>query len=163
MLRDPFFLSADNDQSDDMPIIAVMVALSSLLVIIFIIIILYMLRLVNRADVTHDTLAFSCETWGNWSNGKYLSERETVYASLCINMDFVVCWLTGLKSTSRQEAIQTPSDWPMADQMIQVKHSHIRECVCFVCRQMWQSILNDHPFVNWIIAVGLIKLVSFFG
>ncbi|XP_060925250.1 receptor-type tyrosine-protein phosphatase alpha [Limanda limanda] len=34
----------DNNQSDDMPIIAVMVALSSLLVIIFIIIILYMLR-----------------------------------------------------------------------------------------------------------------------
>ncbi|KAG7494636.1 receptor-type tyrosine-protein phosphatase alpha [Solea senegalensis] len=34
----------DNDPSDDMPIIAVMVALSSLLVIIFIIIILYMLR-----------------------------------------------------------------------------------------------------------------------
>ncbi|XP_034388520.1 receptor-type tyrosine-protein phosphatase alpha isoform X2 [Cyclopterus lumpus] len=34
----------DNTQSDDMPIIAVMVALSSLLVIIFIIIILYMLR-----------------------------------------------------------------------------------------------------------------------
>ncbi|XP_062272606.1 receptor-type tyrosine-protein phosphatase alpha [Scomber scombrus] len=34
----------DNSQSDDMPIIAVMVALSSLLVIIFIIIILYMLR-----------------------------------------------------------------------------------------------------------------------
>uniref|UniRef100_A0A8C4IHL2 Receptor-type tyrosine-protein phosphatase alpha n=1 Tax=Dicentrarchus labrax TaxID=13489 RepID=A0A8C4IHL2_DICLA len=37
----------DNTQSDDMPIIAVMVALSSLLVIIFIIIILYMLRLVK--------------------------------------------------------------------------------------------------------------------
>ncbi len=37
----------DNNQSDDMPIIAVMVALSSLLVIIFIIIILYMLRLVK--------------------------------------------------------------------------------------------------------------------
>uniref|UniRef100_A0AAQ5YXA8 Receptor-type tyrosine-protein phosphatase alpha n=1 Tax=Amphiprion ocellaris TaxID=80972 RepID=A0AAQ5YXA8_AMPOC len=34
----------DGNQSDDMPIIAVMVALSSLLVIIFIIIILYMLR-----------------------------------------------------------------------------------------------------------------------
>ncbi|TMS19285.1 Receptor-type tyrosine-protein phosphatase alpha [Larimichthys crocea] len=34
----------DNNPSDDMPIIAVMVALSSLLVIIFIIIILYMLR-----------------------------------------------------------------------------------------------------------------------
>ncbi|XP_008278759.1 receptor-type tyrosine-protein phosphatase alpha [Stegastes partitus] len=34
----------DNNQSDDMPIIAVMVALSSLLVIIFIIIVLYMLR-----------------------------------------------------------------------------------------------------------------------
>lgn len=53
VLRHPFFPSADNDPSDDMPIIAVMVALSSLLVIIFIIIILYMLRLVKRADVTH--------------------------------------------------------------------------------------------------------------
>lgn len=41
------FFDVDNNPSDDMPIIAVMVALSSLLVIIFIIIILYMLRLVK--------------------------------------------------------------------------------------------------------------------
>lgn len=42
-----FIPGVDTTHSDDMPIIAVMVALSSLLVIIFIIIILYMLRLVK--------------------------------------------------------------------------------------------------------------------
>ncbi|KAM9859955.1 uncharacterized protein ACBR49_014631 [Aulostomus maculatus] len=41
----------DNSPSDEMPIIAVMVALSSLLVIIFIIIILYMLRTPERASI----------------------------------------------------------------------------------------------------------------
>ncbi len=48
-------------------------------------------------------------------------------------MHFDLCWLTGLKSTSRQEAIQTPSDWPTADQMIQVKHKHIALVCVFVC------------------------------
>lgn len=43
--RPPLSVSdQDENPSDDMPIMAVMVALSSLLVIIFIIIILYMLR-----------------------------------------------------------------------------------------------------------------------
>lgn len=43
----PFVPRVGDEDAGDMPIIAVMVALSSLLVIIFIIIILYMLRLVN--------------------------------------------------------------------------------------------------------------------
>lgn len=42
-----FSVPADNSPSDDMAIIAIMVALSSLLVIIFIVIILYMLRSVR--------------------------------------------------------------------------------------------------------------------
>lgn len=58
-------------------------------------------------------------------------ERDTL---LCINTIFNVCWLTGLKSTSRQEAIQTPSDC----RMIQVKHSHV--CL-FACQQMWSCSL----------------------
>lgn len=45
----------DNGHSDDVPVIAVMVALSSLLVIIFIIIILYMLRLVKRSYALRTT------------------------------------------------------------------------------------------------------------
>lgn len=66
-----------------MPIIAVMVALSSLLVIIFIIIILYMLRSVTVMQ--HRAVR--------------LYSKINLYVSL----------LAGLKNTNRQEAIQTPS------------------------------------------------------
>lgn len=136
---------ADNNQSDDMPIIAVMVALSSLLVIIFIIIVLYMLRLVIRCyDVLYITNSETCREWrpkvlllvtmatADWHSAVGIKRCVfiCVYVwdsvSSCINMDFDLCWLTGLRSTSRREAIQTPSDSPTVDPMIQVKQPPMR-------------------------------------
>lgn len=55
------FSDMGKDPADDMPIITVMVGLSSLLVIIFIIIILYMLRLVTYSRPKYKMLLTSFE------------------------------------------------------------------------------------------------------
>lgn len=43
-----------------------------------------------------------------------------VCVNLCFKIHFDICWLTGLKNTSRQAAIPTPSGWQMVELMIQV-------------------------------------------
>lgn len=75
-------------------------------------------------------LAFSCETKAICFCLCVCVCHKDAHISLCINMHFDLWWLTGLKSTSRQGAIRTPSDWPMVDQMIQVKLPHMHPCLC---------------------------------
>lgn len=105
---------ADNSQSDDMAIIAVMVALSSLLVFIFIVIILYMLR---------------------WAVARQ-PEREAAFnrgASVCVYVDSAVSPTTGSRNTSRRGATPTPSGCPMGGRTIQVKDARVNH-VCVHAR-----------------------------
>lgn len=115
-----------------MAIIAIMVALSSLLVIIFIVIILYMLR---------------------WDLARQPEFEEVLNTSVsvCVEGDCAASPPTGSRNTSRREATPTPSGCPTGDQTIRVIHAHVNHC-CAQARANHSRSALDPPFASadWI-------------
>lgn len=58
-----------------------------------------------------------------------MPHRTVCIVYLWLKMNFDVSLLTGLKNTNRQEAIPTPSGWPMVALMTQVKHLCLNFCL----------------------------------